>query len=461
MLTYSFERNSKSPLYEQLYDFIKSDIISGKIKGGDKLPSKREFAAHLGISKVTVEAAYSALISEGYVYSLEKRGYYCEKNLALPEKKASALPAKKEEGKKYDIDLSSNAVPGTQFPFSVWSRLMREITLNYSRELLDPIPFEGARILRSALSAYLMSERGMNIPADRIFIGAGSEYLYTQIIRLLGSDNIYGIENPSYHKISKVYSMNGAHIRQIDITGESLNAEKLESAGIDILHISPSHNFPTGAVMGAKERHEILSWADKKAGRYVIEDDFDSELRFEGKPIPPMQTIDSAGKVIYINTCSKTISPALRIGYMVLPGELAERYRRTLSFNSCTVSSFEQYALADFISRGYFERHLSRTKKYYRILREKLLDVYENSKISSSSELCESQAGLHFTLKLRTALPDETIKARLATAGIKAAFMSDYCSAPLGRPHELLINYSGLDEEKFSRALTAIYEIIC
>ena len=461
MLTYNFERNSKAPLYEQLYDFIKSDIISGKIKGGDKLPSKREFAAHLGISKVTVEAAYSALISEGYVYSLEKKGYYCEKNLALPEKTASAPPAKKEERKKFDIDLSSNAVPGTQFPFSVWSRLMREITLNYSRELLDPIPFEGARILRSALSAYLMSERGMKISPEQIFIGAGSEYLYTQIIRLLGAENIYGIENPSYHKISKVYSMNGALIRQIDITGETLDAEALENAGINIFHISPSHNFPTGTVMGAKERHEILSWANKKGGRYVIEDDFDSELRFEGKPIPPMQTLDSAGKVIYINTFSKTISPALRIGYMVLPEELADRYRSTLSFNSCTVSSFDQYALADFISRGYFERHLSRTKKYYRILREKLLAVYEKSKIKSCAELCESQAGLHFSLKLRTDLPDKNIKARLASVGIKAAFMSDYCSAPIDRPYELLINYSGLDEDKFSRALAAIYEIIC
>ncbi len=461
MLTYNFERNSKAPLYEQLYDFIKSDIISGKIKGGDKLPSKREFAAHLGISKVTVEAAYSALISEGYVYSLEKKGYYCEKNLALPEKTASAPPAKKEERKKIDIDLSSNAVPGTQFPFSVWSRLMREITLNYSRELLDPIPFEGAWILRSALSAYLMSERGMNISPEQIFIGAGSEYLYTQIIRLLGAENIYGIENPSYHKISKVYSMNGALIRQIDITGETLDAEALENIGINIFHISPSHNFPTGTVMGAKERHDILSWANKKGRRYVIEDDFDSELRFEGKPIPPMQTLDSAGKVIYINTFSKTISPALRIGYMVLPEELADRYRSTLSFNSCTVSSFDQYALADFISRGYFERHLSRTKKYYRILREKLLAVYEKSKIKPCAELCESQAGLHFALKLRTDLPDENIKARLASVGIKAAFMSDYCSAPIDRPYELLINYSGLDEDKFLRALAAIYEIIC
>lgn len=461
MLTYIFERSSKKPLYEQLYNFIKSDILSGKITGGDRLPSKREFAAHLGISKVTVEAAYSALISEGYVYSREKKGYYCEKNLALPAHTVTSPGVKIQVKDRFDTDLRSNTVPGAQFPFSVWSRLMREITLNYSRELLDPMPFEGVRILREALSSYLMSERGMNIPPERIFIGAGSEYLYTQIIRLLGAGRIYGIENPSYHKISEVYAMNGVKTVQIEIVPSAPNSQTLEKAGIDILHISPSHNFPTGRVMGAKTRHEILSWANKKDGRYIIEDDFDSELRFEGKPIPPMQTIDGAGKVIYINTFSKTISPALRIGYMVLPEELAERYRNELSFNSCTVSSFDQYALADFITLGYFERHLSRTKKYYRILREKLISEYDSSNIKDYSLLCESQAGLHFTLKLKTDKSDNSIKAELAAKGIKAAFMNDYCAQPLDFPHELLINYSGLDPEKFKKALEAIYEIIC
>ncbi|MBR5112900.1 MAG: PLP-dependent aminotransferase family protein [Clostridia bacterium] len=461
MLTYVFERNSKSPLYEQLYILIKADILSGNIKGGDRLPSKREFAAHLGISKVTVEAAYSALISEGYVYSLEKRGYYCEKNLALPQGSVSRPAVKAEKQAGVSIDLSSNTVPRDQFPFSVWSRLMREITLNYSRELLDPIPFEGSLILRNALCAYLLSERGMSVTPDRIFIGAGSEYLYTQLIRLFGSDKIYGIENPSYHKISKVYAMNGAKYRLLDIGGKEPLEDKLSQSGTDIIHISPSHNFPTGSVMGAKARHEIITWANEKPGRFIIEDDFDSELRFEGRPIPPMQTLDSAGKVIYINTFSKTISPALRIGYMVLPEKLAEEYRQRLSFNSCTVSSFEQFALADFISNGYFERHLNRTKKYYRVLRECLLDVYSKSELNIKSTLKESQAGLHFTLKLETDIPDSEIKSKLLQKEIKAAFMSDYCSAPLEYPHELLVNYSGLDADKFSLALSAIYEIIC
>lgn len=472
MLTYSFERDSKTPIYEQLYNFIKSDIISGAISGGEKLPSKRELAAHLGISKVTVEASYGALIDEGYVTSIEKKGYYCEKNLAInPDAKIAAgsnshysyIRGDTSKNGGYAIDLCSNSVPRGQFPFSVWSHLMREVISDYHLELLDPIPFNGVFRLRQAISRYLLSERGMSISPDCIVIGSGSEYLYTQIIRLLGNDKVYGIENPCYPKISEVYRMNRADCVPLNLTESGTDTEQITKTGAAVLHISPSHNFPTGQIMSAKKRHEIISWANS-GDRYIIEDDFDSELRFGGKPIPPLQTLDTRGRVIYINTFSKTISPSLRLGYMVLPESLARRYGELLSFSACTVPSFEQYLLAEFIERGYFERHLNRTKKYYEILRSELLSEYRAHPAAAVSKLSESDAGLHFTLNLKTVMPESEIKKELESRGIKAAFISDYYHSGVKTPpafrHGLLINYSGTDALQFKTALDNLYEIL-
>ncbi len=460
MLTYILKKRASVPLYEQLYRCIRDDIISGKIEGGEKLPSKRELAAHLGISKVTVENAYADLISEGYVYSLEKRGYYAEKSLTVPAREKKISGADKSPETRFETDLSSNTVPTAQFPFSVWSKLMREMILNYSTELLEPMPYNGVQVLREAICRYLYEERGMDINPDDIVIGAGSEYLYTLIIRLLGSDKVYGIENPSYHKIRKVYEMNGAAVRSVPFINGEPDRDFLFSGGIDVLHISPSHNFPTGNVMGAKCRHEIISHANSLEGKYIIEDDFDSELRFTGRPLPPVQTLDTQGKVIYINTFSKTISPSFRISYMILPDKLSEKYRNEFRFNSCTVPSFEQYTLAAFINRGYFERHINRMKKYYRELHSGLIDEFEKSRISGVSVLSDPAAGLHFSLKLDTALSDDRIRSEMEKNGVRVSFMSDYLEGENTAPHILLVNYSGLDREKFGKALEILYTII-
>ncbi len=454
MLTYVFDKKSHIPIYEQLYHFIRKDILDGVIEGGSKLPSKRELASHLGISKVTVESAYASLISEGYIYSIEKRGYYAEKNLTIPVSTAFSVDESIAEP-KYRIDLSSNTVPPDRFPFSIWSRLMREVILNYSRELLEPLPYNGALVLRQSISRYLLEERGMNVSPSRIIIGAGSEYLYSLIIRLLGNDKLYGIENPSYHKIRKVYDMNSASYRLIDVSDDGVRLQDIVNSGVDIVHISPSHNFPTGRVMSARARHELIKWANMSSDRFVIEDDFDSELRFSGKTIPPLQTLDTKGNVIYINTFSKTISPSFRIGYMVLPEKLAEKYKEELGFNSCTVPSFEQYTLSEFISQGYFERHLNRMKRYYRILRSQLLTCFYDNRLSFDCKLIESDSGLHFTLFLNTDKSDEYFKTKLHEVGIRVSFMSDYG----GELHTLLVNYSGLNVENFKEILDLIYLI--
>ncbi len=461
MLTYSLNKKSDIPIYEQLYSAIKNDIQNGVIEGGAKLPSKRSFSEHLGISKITVETAYSMLISEGYVYSIEKKGYYAEKDLSLPVTSKKDFCFSDNSQENYFLDLSSNTVPANQFPFSTWTSLMRNVCLDASEELLLPLPYNGIYELRKSISKYLFEERGVKVDPSQIVVGAGAEYLYSLIIKLLGNKTIYAVEDPTYKKIVSSYNHNGISPEFIQLDNDGLNIDLLEASNASVIHISPSHNFPTGLVYSPKRRNEILQWANSSANRYIIEDDFDSELRFTGKPLSPILSFDSYGKVIYVNTFSKTIAPSVRIGYMVLPPDLSEYFRNNLGGMSCTVSSFEQFTLSRFIDKGYFERHINRTKKYYRILREKLISVYNESKCSRYSVLTEGAAGLHFVLELNTDKSKDDIDKTLKEKGIRISFLSDFYSVRLNSDEiKLLINYSGLTENDFADFLKILHSII-
>lgn len=458
MLTYTFDKTQKAPLYEQLYLKIRSDISSGKIEAGEKLPSKRMFSEHLGISKVTVESAYAQLIAEGYIYSVEKKGYFAEKvtvvSSALPEAKSNKVDEKKAV---YYADLKSNSVSLEHFPFSVWSKLMRETTLDFSKELMASVPYNGALSLREAICTYLAENRGMSVSPSQVIVGAGTEYLYGLIIQLLGFDKKFALENPSYGKISKVYSSHGADCVFVDMDSEGVNIAKLEESGAQVLHISPAHHFPTGIVTQQKRRFEIYGWAAAQSDRYIIEDEYDSEFRFLGKPIPPMQTADVNGKVIYINTFSKTIAPSIRISYMILPPDLAESFKQKLGFYSCTVPAFEQYTLARFISDGYFERHINRMKRYYKMLRDELVLLIENSPIAEKSRILESDSGLHFLLEIKTQKSDEEISGICMRRGVRISFLSEYYHNNKDNySHLVLINYSGINKAEFSKALECL-----
>lgn len=454
MLTYTFEKNGKSPLYQQLYQKIRDDITTGRIAAGSKLPSKRTLSEHLGISKVTIEAAYAQLIAEGYIYSLEKKGYYAEKVSVVPATKNKTEKAPEEE--RFEADIKSNSVSLDYFPFSVWSRLMREVTLNYSRELMAPVPYNGAFCLREAICGYLAENRGMRVVPSQVVIGAGTEYLYGLIIQLLGFDKRFAVENPSYSRISEVYRAHGVECLYVDMDSEGVNIESLEKSDAEVLHISPAHHFPTGIVTPQKRRAEILEWAAKSPKRYIIEDEYDSEFRFTGKPLSPMQSSDINNKVIYINTFSKTIAPSIRISYMILPPPLAEEYKKRLGFYSCTVAAFEQYTLAKFISDGYFERHIRRMKRHYKMLRDDIIQQTEKSPISGRVKILEPDSGLHFLMKIDTKLSDAELSAACAKEGIRIAFLSEYYLGAESNEHLALINYSGINSEEFKKALICL-----
>lgn len=373
MLTYELNARGTKPLYISLYEKIKTDIEYGNIQANEKLPSKRALAEHLMVSVITVQNAYALLISEGYVYAKEKVGYFaCEifanAKIPLPSQNASINYEITGEKELYTINLCENTtLSNKHFPFSVWSKQMRQvITENYDH-LLAKIPHMGLWSLRRAISEYLYRFRGMRVDPNAIIIGAGTEYLYSIVVKLIGRERVFAVEDPGYRRIAQIYAAEGLQVAHVPIDEYGLAIKSPMTHNANVVHISPSHHFPTGIFMPVKRRMEILHWAQEKPNRYIIEDDYDSEFRFASKPLPTMQSIDNGQRTIYINTFSKTISPSLRISYMILPKVLLKKYNEQFSFYSCTVSSFEQYTLAKFISEGYYERHISRMRKHYRI----------------------------------------------------------------------------------------------
>ena len=430
--------------------------MSGQLKSGDKLPSKRSFAKNLDISTITVENAYAQLMAEGYIYSLPKRGYFVSEVKTFSEKqpeRVSELPEKPKEETCF-ADFISNRTSHANFPFSIWAKLTREVLAGEDSTLLLPPPAGGIMELRKAIADHLYQFRGIDVSPEQIIIGAGTEYLYGLLIQLFGNEAVYAIEDPGYQKIAQIYTSHGVGLCYIPMDEGGVCTGVLEDSGADILHLSPSHHFPTGRVTPISRRYELLGWASKSDGRYIIEDDYDSEFRLLGRPIPALQSIDVMDKVIYMNTFSKSLSSTIRISYMVLPQKLLKQFYEKLGFYSCTVSNFEQYTLARFISGGYFEKHINRMRNYYRNQRDILLESIRKSPLAGKIKIKEENSGLHFLMELQTEMPDDLLEEKAGRMGLRISCLSAYYHQPeQAKQHVLVLNYSGIDREKMAEAI--------
>lgn len=520
MLTYDLRSRGTSSLYEFLYQSIREDIARGRIPCGTKLPSKRNLAQHLDIGVATVTAAYDQLITEGFVRTEQRRGYFVEDvsefrcKPVTPQVKdsssedgtsvgaecgaqdaaagvfaahgaqdarfddasagpnsrhretarssadtASDAPAaetphaiERARDPEYFVDLKANRTSVSLFPATVWGRYMREALSLPSDNLLRSIPFNGLPELRRAIASYLRRTRGMDVSPDCIIIGAGSEYLYGRLLQMLGPTTTFAMENPGYRKFAAISKAFGNPWRPVPIDESGLLVDELEESGADVVHVSPANHFPTGIVMSIKRRLELFEWANRARKRYIIEDDYDSEFRYSGRLIMPLFADDASDKVIYLNAFSKTMVPSLRISYMVLPPKLLARYVDTMSFYSCTVSSFEQYALARFIDEGHLERHINRTRNFYRRQREAVLREIAQSPLADISHVEERNAGTHFLLYVRTSLTHDQVRQRGAEQGLNISLFNDY----------LLRDGDGLSErttkrfEQYSNGETAL-----
>ena len=449
MLTYNFTGIGKDSMYEYLYKCIKEDILAGKLMAGEKLPSKRSFARNLGVSVITVENAYGQLMAEGYIYSLPKKGFYVSEVRDVrydhERKSREESAVLSQEKVTYLADFSSNQTDTEVFPFTIWTKTMREIMSGNQEQLMTNAPSAGILELRQSIASYLQDFRGMNVRPEQIVVGAGTEYLYSLLIQLLGRNVRYGLENPGYHKIAKMCHRMEVPYCYVNLDKDGITVKELEEKEVDVIHISPSHHFPTGIVMPISRRYELLGWASRKAERYIIEDDYDSELRLAGKPIPTLQSIDLSDQVIYMNTFTKTLCSTVRISYMVLPEPLAVRFYQELSFYSCTVSNFEQYTLARFIESGSFEKHLNRLRNFYQNKRDRILEVFCRKPLGERITIMEEDAGLHFLMKIKSDRSQEEIVSAALQEGIKLVPMSGYyIGEEKHYDHIYVMNYSSI-----------------
>lgn len=470
MLTYSFNGIGSESLYQHLYNCIKKDILAGVLRPDCKLPSKRSFAKNLGISTITVENAYAQLQSEGYIYSVPKRGFFVSDISGIPKSAPAAARTVQAQAAEthpltaadgYFADFVSNRTNPANFPFATWAKLMREVISERKADLMQNAPYGGVYELRTAICRHLKQFRNMEIRPEQVIIGAGTDYLYGLLIQLLGHDKVYAIENPGYRKLSHVYRSHHVACRYVSLDQNGVCISSLEDSGADIVHISPGHHYPTGIVTSIGRRYELLGWAAKSDSRYIIEDDYDSEFRLTGKPIPMLQSIDVMEKVIYMNTFSKSLASTIRISYMVLPMHLVEKYDRELSFYSCAVSTFEQYTLARFIEEGYFEKHINRMRTHYKNLRNAMLDAIRTGPLASHAEIMEEDSGLHFLMRVDTALSDDEIVAHAKRKGIHISCLSHYFFE--GAPdcdHTLIMNYSGIDADCLNGVIAVLAEIL-
>ncbi|MCR5322963.1 MAG: PLP-dependent aminotransferase family protein [Lachnospiraceae bacterium] len=392
MLTYNIQENmGKKTAF--IYECIKNDIRSGELKAGEKLPSKRAFATHLGVSVITVENAYAMLEEEGYIASKPRSGFYvCELNLLygnVPDegyrdvKGITSEDRREYQNKTHNKDYENkqgihesqirylhedrmyNYEDNERIPQGM-VKIMRQVLSEKPEILLEKPPHLGCAPLRNAIADYLRRYRGMKVQPANIVIGSGAEYLYGMLVQLFGRDKVFGIEYPSYEKIEQVYIQNGAQTERLHMAEDGIDSGSLQNSSADVLHVSPYHSYPTGITASASKRYEYLAWA-KNRNAYLIEDDFDSEFAFLRKPIEPMFSMERDdqrdGKVIYLNTFSKSLAPSIRVAYMVLPDRLMRQYMEKLGFYSCTVPVFDQYVLAEYIGSGTFERHLNRIRR--------------------------------------------------------------------------------------------------
>ena len=457
MLTYDLEERGGLSLYEYLYRRLRDDILRGVLPAGERLPSKRALAEHLRVSVITVEGAYQQLEAEGYVDARPRRGFFVSPVDRAPAAPAApaALPARPEE-RAWQLDLKSGQVDPSFFPSALWARLTRQVLSEGSH--LAPAPHQGLPALRKAIAQDLRDFKGMAVSPEQIVVGAGAEYLYLLLAQLLGREGtVFALEDPGYPKIRQVYGKWGAACRPIPLDGQGMALEPLYASGATAAHLSPAHHYPTGIVTPIARRQALLRWAEEVDG-VIIEDDYDSEFRFTGRPLPTLQSIDTRGRVIYMNTFSQTISPSIRVGFMVLPPRLLERYRQELGFYASTVPALDQQVLARFLESGGYEQHLSRTRKKYRLRRQKILERFALCPFAAS--ITDRGAGLHFLLRLNRTEEDEALRRRAEGFGVRLGFLSEYAAVPSpAYSHTLVVNYAGLNVERLDEAEALLSQV--
>lgn len=428
-LTFCMDSGDPRPLYQQLYDHLVHQIRAGRLRRGDRLPGKRSLAGQLAVAVNTVDTAYQMLVAEGYLEARPRSGFFVlEAADVLPQSEgrpasAPEPPPQAPAGPPVRFDLSTGGVDTDLFPFRTWGRIQKEL-LYGGGELLSHGHRQGDESLRSALAAYLRSYRGVVCTPDQIVVGAGVEYLLGLLAQLLRG-SAAAVENPGYDRPRTILENSGIPCRCVDIDEGGLSPSGLAESGANLCYVTPSHHFPTGVTMPVGRRAQLLRWAAGGPDRYILEDDYDAEFRFDMRPVPSLQGMAGGeGPVVYLCTFSKSLAPSIRIACMVLPPDLLARYRRAFASYSSTVSRFEQHTLRRFLEEGYFTRHLARMRLAYRTRMEGLAQALEEA--FPGAALQGRHTGLHLLLTLPDGPGEQAMEDAARRAGVRLRGLSGY-----------------------------------
>lgn len=410
--------NSKDiPLYIQLYEYIKTEIQNDKIKPGTKLPSKRKLSQHLKISQNTIQSAYEQLCSEGYAESRPRKGIFITKidndlfklSISTKEDKiinsSACLPANSET----IIDFNYGSIDAESFPFATWRKLTFQSLFPENSDILALGDPQGDINLRKEISDYIFQSRGVKCSPKQIVLGAGTQILLTLLCMILGKNHIYAFENPGFNRARHVFTDQGINVIPIYLDEYGISIKELRQSCAKVVYVTPSHQFPSGVVMPVSRRLELLKWC-REEDSFIIEDDYDSEFRYIGKPIPSLQCLDDTGRVIYMGTFSKSLIPSVRINYVVLPQELLNIYNDKFKIYNQTVSRLHQDTLYKFMRQGYWSRHLNKMRTVYRKKHTVLIaaiNKYLNNTVKV--KIIGESSGLHILLQIENGMSENQL----------------------------------------------------
>ena len=472
MLMIPLNPDITTPMYEQIYEYIKKEIVSGTLERDTKLPSSRTFAEQLAISRSTINSAYEQLLSEGYIYSKEKSGFFVSdiKSMGTLSQKTykdtsrfqqefkeaqNTIPVKH----KKHYTFSPFAIDTESFPYSTWRKLMNNAITDMNADALSLGDARGDLAFRKAIAGYLSQARGVHCSPEQIIVGAGTDYLLMLLCGLFRKGQIIAMENPTYIRAYHVFHGLERRVVPVPVTETGMDISYLKETDASIAYVTPSHQYPLGAIMPVNKRHELLSWAEAAPDRYIIEDDHDSEYRYKGIPIPSLQSMDSYGKVIYLGTFSRAIAPAIRVSYMVLPVELMTEFQTNFTHYSSTVSRVDQKVLTNFINGGYLERHLNKMRKNYHQKHDSMLKSLRCFKhdISVSGE----NAGLHLVITFKNGMTEDEIRQRTEDAGIYLYSLKEHeiTSSTIKEP-TYLFGFAGLSEKEIAETISKLYRVL-
>lgn len=460
-ITPVLESNNSKPLYIQLANYIKQEILSGRIKPKEKLPSKRSLSAYLGLSLNTIQSAYEQLCAEGYIESKPRKGLFVTtfdndiifKQASFPKSESRSEPVQANA----KIDFNSGKIDLEHFPYAIWRKLTIQSLYEDQGELFYNGNSQGELLLREQIAAHLFASRGVRCSAQQIIIGAGTQVLIGLFCMLIGKEHIYALENPGFHRTRITLQDLGVQTVAIPLDEDGINVNQLKKTGANAVYVTPSHQFPYGMIMPISRRMELLKWAEEKNG-YIIEDDYDGEYRYKGKPIPSLQGLDTKENVVYLGSFSKSLIPSIRISFMVLPSSLTKKYKMHFTIYKQTVSRLHQDTLYRFMKDGLWQSHLNKMRTLYRKKHSTLMLAIKNY-LGEKVNIIGEKSGLHIVLEVRNGMEEDELIYTAMNVGVKVYPLSIYYDGTIGKlGSKILLGFGGLSETEINTGIRLLKE---